>query len=641
MTQDARRLYEQAMAAQQAGRLTEAASAWNALAALTGAGEAHVNHGNALAKLGQRGAALAAYDAALARDARLLPALFNRANLLAAMLRVADALADYDRALAVKPDIAGIWNNRGVALRALSRHAGALASFERAAALDSTHVNALTNIAIALNDLGRQDEALAAVERALAARPGFAEALYVKGTILTAGARHGDALAQYEAALAADARHPRALNGAAAAALALCDWPRVAAYRPRLEAAVEGGSALVQPFTLLGYGAAPALQRQCAERWMARAAPVQAPLWTGTRYGHDRIRLAYLSADFHQHPTAALMVALFERHDRSRFEITAISFGPDDGSDLRARLVKAFDHFHDVRGQSDAEVAQAMREAEIDIAIDLNGHTLNGRPGILAWRPAPVAVNYLVYPGTTGAPFIDFILADDMVLPQSQQAFFTETIRHLPRCYQPSDTRRVVAPAPPRTALGLPEDGFVFCCFNAGWKITAPVFDIWMRLLATVPGAVLWLLDGPHAGNLRGEASARGIDPARLIFAPKADPAAHLARHGAADLFLDSWPYGAHTTASDALWAGLPLVTVLGEQFPARVGASLLTAIDLPELIAQTPQDYEALALDLARDPARLAALRQTLAQNRRTAPLFDSAAFQRDYEDALAALIA
>lgn len=640
MTQDARRLYEQAMAAQAAGRLADAASAWRALAALTGAGEAHVNHGNVLAKLGQKDAALAAYDAALARDPRLLAALFNRANLLAALGRMAEALADYDRALVVRADMAGIWNNRGVALRALSDHAGALASFQRAAALDGGHVNALTNIAIALNDLNRHDEALAAADRALAVRPGFAEALYVKGTILTACARHGEALAQYEAALAADARHPRALNGAAAAALALCDWPRVDVYRPRLEAAVLDGSALVQPFTLLGYGAAPALQRQCAERWMTRAAPVQAPLWRGETYNHDRIRLAYLSADFHQHPTAALMVELFERHDRTRFEITAMSFGPDDGSAMRARLVQAFDHFHDVRGQSDAQVARAMRDAQIDIAIDLNGHTLNGRPGILAWRPAPLAVNYLVYPGTTGAPFIDVILADDIVLPAGQQAFYSEAIRHLPRCYQPSDTSRTVAPTPPRAALGLPETGFVFCCFNAGWKIAAPVFDIWMRLLAAVPGSVLWLLEGPHAGNLRAEAVARGIDAARLVFAPKADPAAHLARHGAADLFLDTWPYGAHTTASDALWAGLPVVTVLGDQFPARVGASLLTAIGMPELIASTPQDYEMLALALARDPARLAALRQTLAQNRLSAPLFDSAAFQRDYEDALLALI-
>ncbi len=292
-------------------------------------------------------------------------------------------------------------------------------------------------------------------------------------------------------------------------------------------------------------------------------------------------------------PRRKLLAELFETHDRSRFEVTAIAFGPDDGSAMRARLVKAFDRFEDVRGRSDLEVAKLLRAMETDIAVDLNGHTQDARPGIFAHRPAPVQVNYLVYPGTTGAPFMDVVLADRVVLPLDQQPFFSERIVHLPDCYQASDAARAIPPAPTRAEAGLPQTGFVFCCFNNGWKITAPVFDIWMRLLAQVEGSVLWLLDGPHADNLRREAAARGVDAGRIVFAPRLAPDAHLARHRLADLFLDTLPYNAHTTASDALWAGLPVLTCIGKAFPGRVAASLLKAIDLPELVTTSPGGYE------------------------------------------------
>jgi len=641
MTQDPQRLYELAVTAQKTGDLAETERCWRALADLTGAAEALVNHANALGRLGRHAEALARYDAAVAANDRLAPAWFNRANLLAELKRAEEALADYDRAAALSPAMSGIWNNRGAVLRALNRHAAALESFRRAVALDGGHVNAAINIAIALYDLRLLPDALAAADQALALRPGFAEALHVKANILSDMGRAGEALENYEAALAANPRHAHALNGAATAALNLCDWDRVAAFKPRLEEEVRLDRAAIQPFTLLGYGAEAGLQRACAEHWIARSVPRRAPLWRGERYGHDRIRLAYLSADFHQHPTAVLTAELFERHDRGRFDVTAISFGPDDGSPMRARLVRAFDRFEDVRGRSDAEVARLMRQAEIDIAVDLNGHTLHGRPEIFAWRPAPVAVNWLVYPGTTGAPFLDVILADRLVLPLARQPQYSEKIVHLLHCYQPNDATRAIAPAPPRAECGLPESSFVFCCFNAGWKITAPVFDIWMRLLEQVYGGVLWLLDGPQAANLRREAAARGVDADRLVFAPKIEPSRHLARHRIADLFLDTWPYGAHTTASDALWAGLPLVTCMGADFPARVGASLLENIGLPELVTQTPRAYETLALELARDPARLAGLREKLARNRTTAPLFDSAGFARAIEAVYGSLIA
>ena len=633
-------LIRDALAAQQRGDLGEAERLYAQIVNRTPAPEALVNYGNVLGRQGRAAEAIAQYDRALALAPTLLPALFNRGNALLELGRPDEAVASYDKAVALNPSLAGLWNNRGTALRSARRPGEALASFERAIALDSRHTNALTNRAIALYDLKRFDDALAAADAALAVMPGFAEALYLKANVLSELARLDNALSFYEQALAARPDHPHALNGVARMALTLCDWDRTARLLPRLESAVRDGRVIVQPFTLLGYSDDAALQLRAAQNAIHRQAPARAPLATG-KYKHDRIRLAYLSADFHGHATAILMAELFERHDRSRFEVSAIAFGPEDGSPMRARLKAAFDHFDDVRGLSDFEVAKMMRGREIDIAVDLNGHTMDARPGIFAHRPAPVQVNYLVYPGTTGASYMDVILADRIVLPLDQQSYYSEKIVHLPDCYQANDATRMVGPAPTRAEAGLPETGFIFCCFNSNWKITAPLFDIWMRLLKQVEGSVLWLLDGPGAPNLRAQATKRGIDPARLVFAPKARPEAHLARHQLADLFLDTLPYNAHTTASDALWTGVPLVTCIGEVFQSRVAASLLKAIDLPELVTTTPQAYEALALELAQNPALLAATQGKLQRNRLTTPLYDSARFAANIEAAYKAMLA
>ncbi len=634
---DPAQLYHQALAAQKDGNLAEAERLYRQIP--NPPPEVLVNLGNVLARQGRRGPALAHYDQALAARPDFFEALFNRGNLLLEMKRAEEALDSYEQALTARADVAGVWNNRGTALRALQRLEEALASYDRAAVLAPGHVNALTNRAIVLLDLKRPTEALAGADRVLALQPGFAEALYVRGNVLRDLGRLEDAQASYQQALAA--AHPHALNGAAQAARGLCDWKQTEALWPRVKEAAGGGRSLIQPFVLLGYSDDAQLQRRCAENYVRATVPARGPLWDGKPYGHDRIRLAYLSADFHQHPTAQLMIELFERHDRVRFEVTAIAFGPDDNSPMRARLKQAFDRFEDVRGKSDAEVAALLRNREIDIAVDLNGHTADARPGIFAYRPCPVQVNYLVYPGTVGADFIDLVLADRIVLPADQQPFFNEKIVHLPDCYQANDATRSVPPPPTRAEAGLPDSGFVFCCFNNSWKLTAPVFDIWMRLLTQVEGGVLWLLDGPHAANLRAEAAARGIDGARLIFAPKLPPDQHLARHPLADLFLDTLPYNAHTTCSDALWAGLPVITCYGKAFPGRVAASLLKAIGLPELVATSPEKYEALALELAQNPALLKATRDKLARGRTTTPLFDSTRFRKAIEAAYAAMLA
>jgi len=371
--------------------------------------------------------------------------------------------------------------------------------------------------------------------------------------------------------------------------------------------------------------------------------PPAPPLWTGQTYAHDRIRLAYLSADFRSHPVGFQLVEVLGHHDRTRFEVIGISSGEDDGSDIRGRLRLGFDQFHDVQGKSDHEVARLMRDLEVDIAVDLSGHTLGHRLGALMHRPAPVQAAWLGYPGTTGAGFIDYILGDATVTPPEHQTFYSEKIVTLPDCFFPLDTAKPIAAPLTRAQAGLPETGFVFCCFNRNWKIAPPVFDIWLRLLQQVPGSLLWLraYSARCDTGLRQRAQDHGVDGHRVIFAERAEIEVHLARHALADLFLDTLPYGAHATAADALWAGLPVLTQMGEIFPGRVGASLLAAAGLSELITHSPQEYEATALALARDPARLRAIRDKLAANRTSAPLFDTARFTRNLENAFEKMLA
>ncbi len=419
----------------------------------------------------------------------------------------------------------------------------------------------------------------------------------------------------------------------------LCDWDRWQQFAQQIKLHVSGKKSLIAPFVLLGYSGDPALQLQCARHYVENMISAARPLvHSGQRWRHDKLRVAYVSSDFRSHPGAYLMAGLFEQHDRSRFEIFGVSFGDDDRSEIRKRLVAGFDHFHDVRSRSDEEVAKLLYDLQIDIAIDRNGHTRDARSGIFAYRPTPIQVSYLGFPATTGANFIDYIIADAVVLPLEHQNFFSEKVAYLPDCYQVNDNKRKIAErTPPRRDMSLPENGFVFCCFNNNWKITPSMFDVWMRLLHQIEGSVLWLLRDNEGAerNLCKEARQRGVDPSRLVFAGRLPPAEHLARHRLADLFLDTLPYNAHTTASDALWAGLPVLTCKGEAFAGRVGASLLHAVGVPELITSNLEDYQALALKLARDPALLAKIKAKLVDHRHTYPLFNTARFTRHIEAA------
>jgi predicted O-linked N-acetylglucosamine transferase (SPINDLY family) len=519
---------------------------------------------------------------------------------LEAQDRLQDALAAYDRAIALDPDNAGAWNNRGNILRRTGRLEDAVASLDRAVALAPRHAAPLTNRGNTLLTLNRHAEAAADFRRLLEMAPG----------------------------------DPNAPGGLLTAAQALCDWDMVDALLPRLGAAAAQGAAIVPPLTMLFSFDDPALLHDAAAHFLQTqvTAPPAPSLPLVRRDG--KIRIAYLSSDFQTHATAWLMADLFERHDRGRFEVIGVSWGTDNGGPLRARLARGFDRFVDARHLSDAEIVAQLRQMPVDIAIDLKGHTQGARPGIFNRRAAPVQVNWLGFPGGMASPVHDYILADAVVLPHAQQPFYDERIVHLPDCYQPNDPSRPLAAAT-RAEAGLPPEALVFACFNHYRKITRSVFDCWMRLLVATPGSVLWLLQDAASETLRRRAAAGGVDPARLVFAPWTSLDANLARIACADIVLDTLPCGAHTTASDALWMGVPVVTRLGKSFAGRVAASLLTAIGAADLITGTMAEYEALALALARDPAALTALKQRLAANRHTAPLFDAPRFCRHLERA------
>jgi protein O-GlcNAc transferase len=601
--------------------------------------EAHYNVGHVLHEQGRLAEAADRYERALA----LKPDFAEAHNALGAMLllqgRSAQAMACCERALALKPDFAPAHCNLGGVFAQQGRLEQATASFERALALMPGFAEAHCNLGGVFTRLGRLDEAMACFERALALKPDFVEAINGRAIALQVLRRPAEALASFDRVLAIKPDHRYAFSGMADAALAICDWARTARLAGELEAHIAQRKSIISPFVLLGYGSDPWSQLQCAMMFVEDKLPVRPqPLSTGTIHRHDKIRIGYLSADFHRHATAFLMAELFELHDRARFEVLGVSFGRDDQSDMRARLVRGFDQFHDVRSSSDHDAAKLLNDLQVDIAIDLKGHTQGARPGILAHRPAPVQVSYMGYPGTMGAEFIDYLIADKTVLPFDQQPFYTEKIVHLPDCYWVTDSKlEIMAGTPTRREAGLPDEGFVFCCFNNNYKITPPVFDVWMRLLGAVTGSVLWLLqdNGDAQENLCKEAAARGIDPARLVFAGRLTLEEHLARHRLADLFVDTLPIGAHTTASDALWAGLPLLTCQGNSFVGRVAASQLHAAGLPELATRDLGEYEALALRLATDASLLRGLRHRLAQNRATCRLFDTDRFRRHIESA------
>jgi predicted O-linked N-acetylglucosamine transferase (SPINDLY family) len=639
----------------------------------------HVNRAGALAALGRHAEALASCDRAIALDPRCADAHYGRGDVLCALDRCEDSVRSYGIGISLRPN-ADACRKRGNALRQLGRTAEALASYDEGLAVDPASVLGNFDRALALQESERHEGALVSYDRVVALQPGFAEAHNNRGNVLAMLQRHEDALNSYNRAIALKpdfasafknrsnalvslGRYPDALESIEKAMaldpqfayahgtrldikMHMCDWSGLDELRASVIEGVRRGRRASGPFPFLSVGCAPQLQQRCAELFIADRHPLQTMprrMRSVPSEARRRIRVAYLSGDFHSHAVPRLMAGVFEQHDREQFEVHAISYGKDDQSEMRARLKNAFEHFVDVRFKSDRDIAELLAGREIEIVVDLKGLSGGCRPGILAFRPCPIQVNYLGYPGTMGAGYIDYIVADRIVIPEEHAVGYNESLVYLPDTYQCNDRKRQIATmAPTRSEAGLPDHGFVFCSFNKNFKIAPETFDCWMRLLETMQDSVLWLYhsNASAARNLRREAEKRGVAQERLIFAESLSNADHLARHRLADLFLDTLPYGAHTTASDALWAGLPVLTCLGRSFAGRVGASLLHAVGLLEMVTGSLEEYEARALSLARDPAALAAVKAKLARNRETYPLFDTARFTRHLEAAYTTMI-
>lgn len=632
-----------------------------------------VNLGNVQRQIGKREAALKSLDRARALRPDE-PEVHNaRGVLLADMKKYPDAIRSFDLAISLKPDYAAAYNNRGNALLETNNPRAALASIEQALARSpevpefqrnralalyelgeyeaavavyrqvlATHpddAEAFNGLCVAYGELRRFDMALDAAQRASELRKDYAEALFNLGTILSKVNRYPDAIESFKRALVRMPEDAQTNFMLQHARMKICDWREFDEGVRKIERFVRQGENLGSPFPLLGLTDDPGVQLRAATNYVRRLGAEAGALGPiPIREGGKKIRIGYFSADFHDHATMYLMAGLFERHDKDKFELVAFSFGPDKQDGMRARATKAFDRFIDVTQMSHLEVAKLARSLEIDIAIDLKGYTDGARTEIFAHRVAPVQVNYLGYPGTMGAGFMDYLIADPVLVPESHRQHYSEKIVDMPYSYQVNDSERGISDEPfTREEAGLPEAAFVFCDFNSNYKITPATFDMWMMILHAVDGAVLWLLEDCEAAadNLRTEARARGVDPKRLVFAPRIPLDRHLARIRLADLFLDTEPYNAHTTLSDALWAGVPAVTLLGDSFAGRVGASLLNAIGLAELVVTNRAGYVSLATALATSPQRIAALRGMLLRNRLNSPLFDTASFARHLETA------
>ena len=584
--------------------------------------------------------------------------------------RLQDAIGAFERAIGLHPNYAAAYFGLGLCYQRMEAFDAALLAFDCGAGCDAKDPRFAVERARTLIKMGRLQPALAMLEPLLSAHPGHAEALNLSGIALKNLHRADEALAAYSRAIAARPEFVEALNNrgnlrllARQFSLALEDFDRALAIQPdfdglaatRLYAAMHVydwsgfddhlGQLIehvarqrrgIQPLALQCLFDAPALQQQAARQWMAHACPLRAGRIPAHRpEPGGRIRVAYVSRDFKSHPVSFLMAEVFELHDRSQFEIIAINYGMVSEDPMQQRLRAAFDGFLDVAHLPDRQIAEMARSLRIDIAVDLSGLTEGARPAIFAWRAAPVQVMYLGYLGTSGSSSYDYLIADPQIIPAHTRACYDEKLIYLPS-YQANDRHR---PRPSagltRSALGLPESGFVYCCFNNPCKITPAVFELWMAILLHVPDAVLWVLDedAQAAGKLRQHAEARGVAPQRIVFARRSTREVYLASLALADLFLDTLPYNAGATASDALWMGLPVLTRPGESFAGRVASSLLQAVGLPELIVQTADDYVRMAVLLAEQPARLAAIREALQQSAQQAPLWDTPAFTRSLE--------
>ena len=549
------------------------------------------------------------------------------------------AIQNYTKALELNFSDPEIWLNKGVTFYSLKLYDEALTHYDKALSLKLDYAEAWSNKGLTLHELKRFDESIAHYDKALSLKPDYAEGWSNKGNTLHELKRYDEAITHYDKALSLKPDIDWIAGYLLHTKMKICSWSGLAESMENISKKIGANEKVANPFPLLALNDDVLLHKKSSEIFIQSKYPFNSALGPILkRPQSQKIRVGCFSADFHNHATGYLMAELFELHDKSQFELVGLSFGPIVNDEMRQRLLKSFDQFIEVGGKSDVEVAKLSRDLNIDIAVDLKGFTQDARTGIFAHRAAPIQVSYLGYPGTIGADYIDYIIADKTLIPPLSQEFYSEKVVYLPNSYQVNDRKREIAERKfTKAELGLPETGIVFCCFNNNFKILPATFEGWIQILKAVEGSVLWLFQDNSwaAENLKREAEKRGIAADRLVFAERFSLPEHLARHRQADLFLDTFPYNAHTTTSDALWSGLPVLTLMGQSFASRVAASLLNAIGLPELIASTQEEYEALAIELALNPNKLHDVKLRLARNRLTTTLFDTPLFTKNLETA------
>jgi len=631
--------YEQALALHHKGQLAQAQQTYLEVLRLV------PEHADALHLLGVIAAQSGEFGKAVTLISRSLEinpgnavAHANLGNALKDLGHYQAAVASYDRAMAIKPDYANARGNRNLALQALRHLQAAGTALGQAMSIQPDGADVHFQRGVELSAAGQFEAAIESYGKAIAIRPDFANAYFNRGNALNELQQRQGAIDNYEKAIALNPANDLWRYVKFATSMFVCDWRDFQSQWSKLRDNIERGGSAFFPFQVLSLADSLAVQRKAAERWIQQRCPRNDAVGPVTRHARrDKIRVAYFSMDFCIHPVAILTAALFETHDRDRFEVFAFSYGPNTKDEMRLRLEGAFDRFMDVQHLSDAEVARMARNLDVDIAVDLAGLTGTSRLGIFALRAAPVQVSYIGYPGTTGADYMDYLIADRRLIPQGSEGGYAEKIVFLPSFQVNDSGRRISQRQFTREELGLPPSGFVFCCFNKNYKLTPGTFDGWMNILKQVEASVLFLYaeSEPVVANLRREAAERGVDAGRLVFGRHLPAPEYLARYRCADLFLDTFPFNAGATASDALWAGLPVLTLAGETFASRMGASLLTAIELPELITATQRDYEALAVELAKDPVRLTSIKAKLERNRLSTRLFDTRRFAQDLENA------
>jgi predicted O-linked N-acetylglucosamine transferase (SPINDLY family) len=604
-----------------------------------GNAHAHYNLANALKELNRFNAAVLSYEKAIELDKSFIGAYYNCANTYYELSRFSEAIEKYQKAILLKENFHEAHFNKGNALKELQQYEAAIASYDKAIALNGKFADAYINKGSALHHLREYEAAIACYQKAISVGANSVEVYSNQGNSLMNLNRYPEAIESFAQAIAIKDDYQCVYGNRLYSKLKICDWSDLDNQIEKVLKEIRIGNRIIGPFETLAITSDPGMQKKSAEIWNRdEYKAIQHNHAKLKKLRKDKIYLGYFSADFHNHATTYLMAKLFELHDRSRFKIFAFSFGPKADDEMRCRVTETFDEFIDVNSHTDKEVADLSRKMEIDIAIDLKGYTRDSRPGIFEYRAAPVQVNYLGYPGTMGSKQMDYIVADKVLIPESHRHYYAEKIVYMPNTYQVNDSSRAISNKEfRREELGLPDDGFVYCCFNNNYKIIPETFETWMRILNNVEKSVLWLFAGsPEAAeNLGSEAQKRGVDPDRLVFASKMPLADHLARHRAADLFLDTLPYNAHTTASDALWAGLPVLTCTGDSFASRVAASLLFAIGLNGLVTDSLQRYEDLAVEIGQNPDLLKRIKAKLESHRLAFPLFDTQLFTRKIENA------